>query len=332
MKTKGRDPHDAGRKRDARTRHSGSALRPGVSVIICCHNSVGRIEPTLRHLAAQVVRADTLVEVIVVDNASTDDLADAVRSHWDGVGAPFPLRVVPEPQPGLSFARKAGVLAAQYAYGVFCDDDNWLAPNYLQCVVDLLDGKPEIGAVGGSSVPAFEMPAPPWFFNHSGSYAVGAQALQSGDVTYRCFLWGAGLGFRLSFLREVYASGRDPLVVDRQGGNLTSGGDGEICCWFIFAGYRLWYDDRLMFTHFIPSGRLTDEYIARMREGFGSSGFRTYRSYVIWKYGLLGDPRGHHYAGLMRVVKKARALMTMAASGIDLRRVREFERLCRTID
>jgi hypothetical protein len=222
-----------------------------------------------------------------------------------------------------------GVLAARYAYGVFCDDDNWLLPDYLQQVVDTLDTHPTVGAVGGGSVPAVEADAPTWFYRHCASYAVGAQADGPGDVTHRCYLWGAGLGFRMKVLKAVYASGRDPLVVDRQGSNLTSGGDGEICCWFIFAGYRLWYEDRLTFVHFIPAARLTPAYFERMRAGFRASGFGTYRSYVIWKYGLFDDPARYRHGGLVYLKAKVRALISLLTAGASLARVREFERLCR---
>ena len=45
---------------------------PGVSVVICCHNSGKRLPETLRHLAAQVVEEGIPWEVVIVDNASTD--------------------------------------------------------------------------------------------------------------------------------------------------------------------------------------------------------------------------------------------------------------------
>jgi hypothetical protein len=40
------------------------------------------------------------------------------------------------------------------------------------------------------------------------------------------------------------------LISDRRGEEI-SGGDSEICEWFRIAGYKLWYDERLFFTHFI---------------------------------------------------------------------------------
>jgi glycosyltransferase involved in cell wall biosynthesis len=48
-------------------------LKNGVSVIICCYNSRERIEKTLDFIFAQEVEGAIPWEIIIVDNASTDD-------------------------------------------------------------------------------------------------------------------------------------------------------------------------------------------------------------------------------------------------------------------
>ena len=47
----------------------------GVSIVICCHNSAKLLPRTLEHLRAQEVDSTIPWEVIVVDNASTDNTA-----------------------------------------------------------------------------------------------------------------------------------------------------------------------------------------------------------------------------------------------------------------
>ena len=44
----------------------------GISVIICCYNSAERLPKTLEHIFAQKLSNDTIMEVIVIDNASKD--------------------------------------------------------------------------------------------------------------------------------------------------------------------------------------------------------------------------------------------------------------------
>jgi len=56
---------------------------PGVSVIICCYNSVKRLPVTLAHLKSQVVFGQIPWEVIVIDNASTDRTAEVAKNYGE---------------------------------------------------------------------------------------------------------------------------------------------------------------------------------------------------------------------------------------------------------
>src|SRR5687768_534263 len=117
----------------------------GVSVVICTHNGAARLPAVLSHLAAQ--QAEVPWEVVVVDNASTDDTAQVATRHWQAQAAP--LRVVSEPQLGLSNARRRGLDAAAYPIVAFVDDDNWLAPDWVATAARLMAQLPDVGALGG---------------------------------------------------------------------------------------------------------------------------------------------------------------------------------------
>ena len=68
------------------------AIMRGVSVIVRSSNAASRLPAALAHLKAQT---PTFVpwEVLLVDNASTDDTVKVALSRW-GEG-PVPLRIVP---------------------------------------------------------------------------------------------------------------------------------------------------------------------------------------------------------------------------------------------
>src|SRR5436305_10300761 len=113
---------------------------PGISVIICCYNSAKRLPETLAHLARQ--NSPIPWEVIVVDNASTDDTARVARECWPSETAP--LRIVDEPKSGLIYARVSGLQASRYEWLSFVDDDNWVAPDWLQLVAEIFSSRPEV--------------------------------------------------------------------------------------------------------------------------------------------------------------------------------------------
>jgi glycosyltransferase involved in cell wall biosynthesis len=241
-----------------------------LSVIICTYNGASRIQPTLQALAN--CEAVFPVEIIVVDNNCTDGTADVAAKVWAENGnSAYVFRIVCEPQPGLGFARRAGVLAAHGDIIVFCDDDNWLASDYLTIAFDIMRDE-RVGAAGGQSDPVTEGRAPAFLYSHGAAYALGVQALESGDVTARGYLWGAGLIVRRSDMSALYGCPNFPALSGRAGVQLTSGEDVEICAALILLGKRLWYDSQLRLEHWIAPDRLTLEYVAQLHSGFTLSG------------------------------------------------------------
>ena len=238
----------------------------GVTIIVCCYNSTGVLEPTLAHLARQYHESHLALELIVIDNASDDGTASFAESVWEQQQSPFPLRVVHEPKPGLSHARRCGLAAAKHDYVIYCDDDNWLCEDYAARVATIFSGNPEIGGCGGWGSAVTDGPLPEWFPIFEKSFATGPQAGQAGKVD---FLYGAGLGLRKELVERVHASGYQSLLSDRKGKELSSGGDNELCQWIRLLGYQLYYDPGLRFQHFLHPSRLNRSYLKGLFRAFG---------------------------------------------------------------
>jgi len=155
-----------------------------LSVVVCCHNSSARLAPTLRHIAAQSGIAGERWEVLVIDNASTDDTAARAQALWREFGAPTELRVVHEPRLGLTNAQRTGILAAKYEIVSLVDDDNWICPTWCATVLDLMERQPDITAIASRSEAAFDsgQVVPAWFPAPQHGYAVGPQAERAGPV------------------------------------------------------------------------------------------------------------------------------------------------------
>ncbi|RYD45406.1 MAG: glycosyltransferase family 2 protein [Verrucomicrobiaceae bacterium] len=200
-------------------------------------------------------------------NNCSDDTLDVVRAAWKESGESIPLRIVKEAVPGLSPARIRGLKTANFEYAVFCDDDNWLAPDYASRAFGVMDRNPGIGILGGSSHAVSDVELPDWFDGVKEDYAVGLQSSGgAGDVSGRGYLWGAGMVFRRSVLESIIGKGITSVLSDRKGKELSSGGDSEICKWYLMLGYSLWYDPALKYTHFLERSRLTRDYYAKLKE------------------------------------------------------------------
>jgi len=248
-------------------------MHTGIDIILCCHNSADRLPTTLGHIAAQTGVSPDEWTLVLVDNGSSDGTADVATRIWRDLGSPTALQVVAEERLGLGYARVRGIEATQREFLCFVDDDNWICPEWVQRALATLRGSTSIGAVGGRSEAAFAETPPKWFYDAAGGYAIGRQAERSGDVTEgRGYLYGAGLCLRRKAVLGLFDQGFEFLNAGRAGARLASGDDQELCLALRLAGWRLWYEDSMVFRHYMPANRLRWSYAKAMFAGFGRSG------------------------------------------------------------
>jgi glycosyltransferase involved in cell wall biosynthesis len=253
----------------------------GVEVAICSHNGSARLPAVLQALAAQTL-PDRAWGVLLVDNASTDDTAGAARRAWSRPGVT--LRIISEPHPGLNFARQRTLAEVARPLVCFCDDDNLLAPDYLEQAINLMEQLPLVGVLGGKGEAVSESPLPEWFSAAARSYAVGPQADAEGEVSISggC-LYGAGMILRLSAWDRLKRSGFKPRLLGREGSQVGSGDDNELCLALFAMGWRLHYSHRLIFQHVIPARRLNEAYCRALYRGFGEAKIvlNAYRDFAL---------------------------------------------------
>jgi len=236
-------------------------MRKGISVITCTLNGLDRLEQTLLHIAGQRHTARFSWELILADNGSTDDTVQFVKDFWKRYGAAdIPLQIVIESTSGKLYALQKAISIATYEILVICDDDNWLNPDYLELGYEIMNSMPDVAALGGRGIPVTTgTPIPEWFNDYLSAYAVGSQAPKTGYLSPRDLLWGAGLVTRKSLYQKMY--GEFPsLLLEHENASVLSAEDTEYCMRLILKGYKLYYNDSLVYQHFIPDHKLTVEY------------------------------------------------------------------------
>lgn len=245
----------------------------GLSCVICCHNSAERLPQTLKHLAAQNVQEGLKWEVIIIDNASTDETEKTAVFTWNSTGKPAPLRVVYEQRLGIGHARYRGIAEAKYNFVSFIDDDNWVSPTWVKMSLEFIQNHPDVGACGGLNKAVSNISLPWWFEKFQRSYAVGPQSEEPGDITrYPGVLWSAGMIIRKRAMLELINDGFSPLVIGAIGEKiLMRSEDYEMCMALRLRGWKLWYEPRLQLKHYIPAERLNWQYLRRLLRGVGMS-------------------------------------------------------------
>ena len=125
------------------TQNGKADSAPMVSVVIPTYNNAQFLPEALDSLLSQTFRS---LELIVVDDGSTDDTVDVLKPY---AGL---LRYIRKENGGPASARNAGIKHARGELIAFQDaDDTWL-PEKLQLQVDYLREHPEVGVVFSGSV------------------------------------------------------------------------------------------------------------------------------------------------------------------------------------
>ncbi|WP_428328420.1 glycosyltransferase [Mucilaginibacter sp.] len=236
-------------------------MEPGISVILCCYNSSLRLPETIKHLAGQQVSPNIPWEVIVVNNASTDNTREVARQEWAKYNVPHTgFTILDQPTPGKNYAFKTGVNHAKYAYVLTCDDDNWLAPNYIEKAFGIMSADPKIGALGAHAVFAPQEPLNKEIANFTNFFVNGPQTWVAKDH----WVYGAGSVYRKSILQDLFNNGWQQVTTGRTGTSLICGEDVEICFMIYLSGYKIVADDKLLFKHFVPAQRQKLAYIVSL--------------------------------------------------------------------
>jgi glycosyltransferase involved in cell wall biosynthesis len=239
-----------------------------LSVLICTYNRARLLEETLTALSAARAPERCDVEIVVVDNNSSDETAavvqrGAARGRW-------PVRYAMERRQGKSYALNRGLTIARGEILALTDDDVLPSEDWLVRIVDRFRAG-DIVFVFGKVLPRWEVPPPPEMLSTRARDVWGPLALVDyGDdpTTYDAASFaekrlpiGANLAVRRDALERIGGWRTDLGKVDN---SLIAGEDHELCVRLFRAGlYAGLYDPTVVVKHFVPASRLTRRYFRR---------------------------------------------------------------------
>lgn len=161
-----------------------------VSIILPSYNGAETLPRTLAALD-RVVAPPGGMEIILVDNNSTDDTARLIHGFAEG----RVVQVLSEPRQGKSHALNTALDVAQGALIVFTDDDTLAEPDWVMAYVRAAEAHPDIGVFAGQIRPDFSKPAPTWLSQLADAgRSFGCTALGRPDGPYEP-LWVKGANF-----------------------------------------------------------------------------------------------------------------------------------------
>lgn len=123
-------------------------VKPTVSVLVDTYNHERFIERAITSVLEQDMPMDD-VEIIVVDDGSTDGTPEIVRRYEPRV------RLIRKANGGQASAFNAGIPECRGEIVAFLDGDDWWAPQKLRMVLRAMDDS-EVGIVGNGITQVFE--------------------------------------------------------------------------------------------------------------------------------------------------------------------------------
>jgi GT2 family glycosyltransferase len=178
------------------------ANAPTMSVALCTRNRPDDLRMCLRSLCAL---QPAPLEILVVDNAPSDDRSKEVASEVPGV------RYVREPRPGLSWARNRAVVECVGDVIAFVDDDVTVDKQWAGRLQWAVAQNPAAGVVTGLVCPGeLETEAQGQFEGHGG-FGRGCDPkwfhppVGPGGLHWKCAATGSlGTGANMAFRRTVF--------------------------------------------------------------------------------------------------------------------------------
>ena len=236
------------------------------TVAVCTWNRCASLERMLQTLAA-ADRSGLDLEVLVVDNGSSDDTARVVHA----AASVLPIRLVTEPERGVANARNTAVREARGDVIVWTDDDVLVDRDWLQAHARAVARWPGAGFYGGAIRPLFAYDPPDWMTANwqriSGVY--GARDLGQMPFLFddRCLPYSGNLVVHTHIMRRYPF---DPRLGPRGTGRL-GGEETPVLRAMIADRIRGWWVPDAAVQHLVPAERMTLSYLGQIYASRGAA-------------------------------------------------------------
>lgn len=204
------------------------------------------------------------IEIIAVDNGSTDRSAEILRA----AATCLPLRCLPHPTRGKNRALNAAVGVARGALLVFTDDDVVPDANWLRQLEHAATTMPEYDILGGGIRPHWPRQPDRWILEEvplGMTYGLTDLQLPRGQI-YPGLIWGANMLVR----RGVFDAGlRFNESVGPAAGQYIMGSETEFNLRASAAGHRCGFEPDAVVSHIIREKQMERSWVLARAYRYG---------------------------------------------------------------
>jgi GT2 family glycosyltransferase len=224
-----------------------------------------RLLDSLNHQTA----SKELFEIIVVDNAPEESFNRVKILCNEPAFATLNLHYIHHPKLGISAARNQGITVARSELIGFLDDDTIPRPDWVELVLRIFS-ETRADILGGPTEPYYLKDKPSWFRS---TYAATFQGDSGCWLTGGKAVTGANMAWRKKVLEEL---GGFLLSFGYLGDKKIYGEETELNLRARRAGFRTWYDPRLLIQHCAHSERMRVSWFLFLGYRYGQSKARLF--------------------------------------------------------
>lgn len=252
-----------------------------LSIVIATYNRATLLLDALKSVIRQSAPAQEW-ECVVVNNNSSDNTSERF-AEFAGEHPEYNLRIVDEPNQGLSYARNRGIRESVGEYIAIIDDDEHIAEDFVAAYIRLFDDVPEAVAAGGPIVARYPTGRPRWMSCYTERpiantmyFGEEVREFPKGRVP-----GGGNMALRRSAIRRY---GVFDTSLGYSGESLIGGEECDLFERLQIADAKYYYVPTAVMYHIIPREKLTKEYFARLSYNVGVSQLRRARLYRrVWR-------------------------------------------------
>lgn len=239
---------------------------PFISVIIPTLNRAKLLKHTLESISWQTWDRLDLVEIIVVDNGSTDDTKNICMEAGKALKN-FSYHY--DDEPGLLSGRHRGIMVSSGEILCFLDDDVVINENYFQNLFELFKSQTNCHLATGPNYPTYEVEPPDWVNflwqeTHEGKFCTWLSLLDFGNEAkpiHPNFVWGLNFCIRKKTVLEF--DGFNPDCIPKHLQKFQGDGETGLTNKAFEKKYLALYTPGLALHHYISKHRLDLEYFKK---------------------------------------------------------------------
>jgi len=229
-------------------------MKVPTTIVMSTHNGGHTLPRVLSAYYTQNM-AENWTNIIIVDNASTDNSSDILRR----AEKELPLTILYEPRRGKAFGLNQALEHVESDLVIFTDDDAVPRPGWLKALQDASCRKPDMSVFGGAIEPLWEAEPPEWLVGVplGVTFAITDPGLQEGVIDSG-LIWGANMAVRRSVIEAGFRfdESRGPSQ-----GLYIMGVETEYTARLAAHGYKCWFTPKARVQHIVRPFQLEKNWV-----------------------------------------------------------------------